>query len=176
MFLLGELKGSEVSENIVLNGTVPVPTGNQYDTPLTAAKGLTVGDVRIVGFTSGVLLQTILSSETERRHMRIWLQPAPDAARVCLILGKRTINPFAQDEDTPLLRGISASLIAYAASDMFTKLGNDKAAAAQQSAAEKAMNTLVSLETQQGAFSARVIPYTDGMGSDGYSLTKRGWM
>ena len=158
VFISGESEGSMVSENVVLNGTRPVKTRYLYNTPLTISKTVTAGDVLVFGFSSGAELQRIPAAATEKRHMRIWVQPAPSAAQVCLVLGKRTINPFVQDEDTTLLRGIGATLIASSAADMFMRLGNDKASMDQRKQAKEALQALITLETQQGAFNARVLP------------------
>jgi hypothetical protein len=163
IFVMGESRGSEVSESVELNGAIPVQTVNEYDTPLTVAKGPTRGDVTVLGHTSGAQLERILADERERKHMRLWLQPTPPAT-VCLVLGKRTIKPLVQNEDTPMLRDIQDVLISAACGDMFAKLGNDKAAKEARAQAETALQTLVSLETQQGAYSACVVPDVEPYG------------
>lgn len=160
VFVMGESAGEEVSETVVLNGTTAVQTASLYDTPLTIAKNITVGDVTVSGVTSSAVLVKILAGERERKHMRIWLQPTPPAT-VCLALGKRRIKPLVQDEDTPLLRDIQGALIAAASADMFSKVGDKDAAVAARSQADAALKTLVNLETEQGAFSACVVPEVD---------------
>ena len=180
VFVVGESLGSMVSENVVLNGTTPVQTVNKIDTPLTVSKKTTVGDVTVSGSTSGAILERILASETERRHMRIWVQPSPSTAQVCLVLGKRVINPFVQDEDTTLLRGVGATLIAGAAADMFARIGKAAESADQRTQAKEALQALVSLETQQGSFNARVLPSVEFSSDDnalysGSGLTKSGY-
>lgn len=156
----GEIRGDEVTETVTLQGNVPVQTINEYDTPLMVAKDITHGDVTVTGATSGVQLVKLLSTERERKHMRLWLQPTP-AATVCLVLGKRRITPFAQPEDTPLLRDVQDVLINAACGDMFAKMGDKDSAASAREAAGTALKTLVSLETEQGAYSACVVPETD---------------
>lgn len=165
--VIGEIRGSEASETVVLQGTVPQLTINEYDTPLMIAKELTHGDVTVTGATSGVQLIRILATERERKHMRIFLHPTPTATTV-LILGKRRITPFAQAEDTPLLRDIQDVLINAAAGDMFAKSGDKDSAASARDAANTALETLVDLETNQGAYCAQVVPETDGYYGDGY--------
>lgn len=161
IFVMGESNGSEASETVTLNGIQPVQTRTLYDTPITVAKSLTVGNITVTGKTTGYILQTLLSSERERKHIRLWLQPTPSSAQVCLILGKRRIKPLVTDEDTPLLRDVQATLIAAATADMFMKMGNTTAATDARGQADSALKTLIDLETSQGAYSATVIPYTE---------------
>jgi hypothetical protein len=180
VFIMGESNGIIVSENIILNGTVPVVSVNKFDTPLTVSKTVTDGDVVVLGATTGADLERILAANTENRHMRIWMQPTPDAAKVLLILGKRTMTPFAQDEDTTLLRDIGATLISGAAADMFSKIGNDKASADQRKQATEALKTLIDLESKQGAMTARIIPSPDFPYGEydvgfGHGMTKSGY-
>ncbi len=165
VFVMGELRGSEVSETVTLNGNVPVLTLNEYDTPITVAKEITRGDVTVTGETSGVQLVRILAAERERKHMRIWLQPTPEAT-VCLVLGKRNIKPLVQNEDTPLLRDIQGILIAAASADMFAKMGKDKSASDAREEADSALKIMVDLETNQGAYSACVVPDVEPYGYD----------
>lgn len=169
VFVMGESAGGHVSENVVLNGTTEVLTANDYDTPLTVAKSVTVGDVRIRANTSNIVLETILAAERERKHMRLWIQPTPTATQTCLVLGKRTIKPLVQDEDTPMLRDVQSVLIAAASADMFSKMGNDKAAADARDQAKTSLEGLIKLETQQGAYSACVVPEVE------YSRSLNDW-
>jgi hypothetical protein len=162
VFIMGESSGIEVSETVTLNGTTPVISANTFDTPLTIAKSLTTGTLTVKGYTSATTFVTILASERERKHIRLWLQPAPSASYVCLVLGKRRIKPLVRDEDTPLLRDIQWALITASTADMFAKLGNDKGAMDFRAQSETAIKSLVELETQQGAFSATVVPDFSG--------------
>ena len=173
MFVMGELNGSEVSETVELTGTVAVSTRNKYDTPITVAKPTTTGNVSVYGASSGALLETIPFNERERKHIRIWIQPVPDATE-CLVLGKRKINPLVTDSDTPLLTNVSDILIMSAAADVFSKAGVDKSAKDMRDQASGAMNSLVGQETLQGAFSSRIIPDVEVSNYDYYTLTK-GW-
>lgn len=173
VFVMGEVRGSEVSETVTLNGNVPVQTLNEYDTPLTVAKEITKGDVTVTGGTTGTVLVRLLASELERKHMRIWMQPTP-VATVCLVLGKRRIKPLVQNEDTPMLRDIQGVLIAASSADMFAKAGNDKAATDARSEASNALKVMVDLEVGQGAYSARVVP--DIEPSDCYDFGYSGWL
>ncbi len=119
----------------------------------------------VTGETSGVQLVRILAAERERKHMRIWLQPTPEAT-VCLVLGKRNIKPLVQNEDTPLLRDIQGILIAAASADMFAKMGKDKSASDAREEADSALKIMVDLETNQGAYSACVVPDVEPYGYD----------
>lgn len=168
IFVMGESRGSEVSETVTLQGNVPVQTINDYDTPLTVAKPLTHGDVTVTGATSGAQLQRILAGERERKHIRLWIQPVPSAT-TALVLGKRRIKPLVQSEDTPILRDVQDVLINAAAGDMFAKAGDKDSAASAREAANTALKTLVDLETNQGSYSACVVPEVDGCyGEYGY--------
>ncbi len=173
--VMGEFNGSEVQETISLDGTKPVQTHYNYDTPITVAKDTTEGNVSVYGATSGALLETIPFNQRECKHIRIWVQPVPSATE-CLILGKRKINPLVTDQDTPIIRNCQHALIASAAMEVLLKAGSLTAQAMQQQA-DKAMADLVGLEITQAAFSATVVPYTEGYGSrnsDGWLRTARG--
>jgi hypothetical protein len=173
--IVGEIRGEEASEDVTLQGSLPVSTVNEYDTPLTIAKSITKGDLIVTGQTSGAELVRILASERERRHMRIWLQPTPGTVSVALILGKRKIKPLVSDEDTPLLRDIQAVLISAASGDMFAKLEKDKAATDARAEAEASLQALIALETQQGAYNACVVPDVDYYGA-GYDSWTEDWL
>src|SRR5207247_1457988 len=99
IFVRGESGGVEVSETVVLNGQTEVKTTYIYDAPLIVAKDITLGDVTVKAVTSGTFLQQLLAYETERKHIRLWLQPAPTSqdGTQCLILGKRKIHPITSD-------------------------------------------------------------------------------
>lgn len=162
VFIKGESAGREVSENVVLNGLTQVQTVNSYDVPLTVAKNITAGDVSVIGVSSLLLMETIPAAERERKHMRLWLQPHPGVQQTCLILGKRRIRPLVQDEDTPLLRDIQGVLIAAASADVLSMEPKATARAADfRSQAQSALNTLIDLETQQGATQPIVTPYVE---------------
>lgn len=170
VFVMGEGRGSsDISETVTLQGSVPVLTLNEYDTPLTVAKEITRGDVTVTGATTGTQLVRILAAERERKHMRIWMQPTP-VATICLVLGKRRIKPLVSNEDTPMLRDIQGVLIAAASGDMFAKAGNSKAAADAREEANTALKVMVDLETNQGAYSACVVPDVECYPEYGYDL------
>ncbi len=179
VFIRGEAGGVEVSETVTLNGTADVFTYNVYDMPMTIAKQVTAGDVTVYGRISALTLVRILAAERERKHIRLWLQPFPDDTidgTECLVLGKRRIHPFVRDEDTPLLRGIGNVLIAMATSAWFTKIGNDKGAAAASAEAKAAADVLIARETSQTAYQPRIIPFVEtGFGYGGDSLCSKGY-
>lgn len=159
VFVRGESAGAELTETVTLNGTTPVLTVNTYDVPLTIAKTAgTYGNVTIHGFTSTVLLQTLLAAEIEHKHVRLWLQPANTTGQNCFVLGKRRITPLVTDEDTPMLRDIENVLIEMSAADLFAKAGNAAAAQDCRAKAESALQTMIDLEVRQGAAAPRVIP------------------
>ena len=85
-----------------------------------------------------------------------------------------------QDEDTTLLRGVGATLIAGAAADMFARIGKAAESADQRKQAKEALQALITLETQQGLFNARVLPSVEISADDndlyyGSGLTKSGY-
>jgi len=172
VFIKGESAGVMVSETLVLNGTTSVVTQNDYDVPLTLSKLVSTGDVIVVGFTSGAQLERILAAETERKHIRLWLQPN-GVPGTMLVLAKRRIRPLLQDEDTPLLSDIQNVLIYAATSECFTKLKDAPSAADAKGKADAALKTLLDLNTQQGAASPRVIPYAEAYAD--YSNNCEGW-
>lgn len=166
--LMGMSAGDEVSETVTLNGLAPVISAHSYDEPLTIAKQATEGVITVTGVISAVELQVLQPSELERKHIRIWLHPPNTTGATCLVAGKRRINPFVTDEDTPLLRAIQGPLIDLAVADMFDRPGGDMKKA--DSARERGMagvKRLVDLETKQGADMARIIPYAEPIGCSG---------
>lgn len=167
----GELNGSEVSETVTLTGTTPVSTKNKYDTPITVAKDITLGNVSVNGVTSGALLQTLLANQREKRHIRIWVQPVPSATE-CLILGKRKIAPLSSDQDTPIIRNCQHVLIPAVAAQVLRKDGKDSKE--YQMEADQAYQELVNLYINQAAYSSMVVPDTGGCYGD-LTLTKAGW-
>jgi hypothetical protein len=155
----GESAGDILQESVNLNGTSPVYTGFTYDSPLTAAKQLTVGDITITGAASGVNLGTLRSYERERKRMRLWIQPHSTAAHHCLVLGKRAMKPLVQDEDTPGIRNIANYLIHMATSDAYSKLGDKPGAAECKMKADASLQALLDLEVRQNSVGSRVIPW-----------------
>lgn len=166
VFIRGESAGAEVTEEVTMAGTTPVQTVFTYDTPLTIAKGATVGTVIMTGATSTVELQRLLPNETERKHIRLWLHPQNAAGTACLILGKRRIQPLQSDEDTPMLRDIQGVIIEMTVADMLTRAGNAKGATEARAKAKDALQSLINLETRQGAAAPRVIPSIEPMAYD----------
>ena len=162
----GESSGAEVNETVTLTGTTPVTTANLYDVPLTVAKGITVGALTVVGYTSTTALLVLPANEGERKHVRLWVHPAnPGISSTVMVLGKRKIVPLLTDEDTPLLPNISQILIDAACADMFSKLGKPAESAESQKKAGEALKVLIDLETRQAARHRRVVPV----------VTDRGW-
>lgn len=171
--LRGESGTNERTETITLNGTTPVTSTFTYTVPLTIAKGVTAGDVSVTGFTSSTLFQTLLAAERERKHMRLWLKPAPGTVDETLIIGKRKITPLDTDEDTPLLRKSANVLIYGAVADMFDHLGKPAEADNARKKAAVAMQVLKEGELKQNARQPRVIPSVEASYSyDGNWLSK----
>jgi hypothetical protein len=166
VFVRGETATGLVTETITLNGTTFVTSTYSYLVVLNCSKELTSGNVVVVGDTSGLPLSVIPPNVREQRFIRIQLRPTPTANVTCKILCKRKITPLVQDEDTPLLRDIGNVLINLAASDMFAKLGKDKAAADAKTKADGALKTLIDLERNQGANSFQIIPEVESTGAE----------
>lgn len=164
ILIRGESQGVELIETLILSIT-PALSNWPYDTPITIAKPLTKGGILIEGHESGTYLGTLYPLDRETRYMRLWLQPTPtdQDGNKALILGKRRCNPLVTDEDTPILRGIGNILINMTAADMFTVSGNKELAAAMSAKAQGALEILKHKETQQNAFSQRILPYVDSM-------------
>jgi hypothetical protein len=164
IFIRGESNGTEVYEEVVFGdpSTSPVLSAYAYDVPIIVGKEITNGDVTVNGASTSALLQYLPSGERERRHQRIWLQPNPgDDVQNVLVLGKRKILPLWTDEDTPIITGAQTVLIAGAAADLFTRLGNPNDAATQSNKAGVASKSLMQLNTDQNAFSPMIMPYIE---------------
>jgi hypothetical protein len=178
VFIRGESGGTEVIEEVVLGvpqdpdsppapittpptdpATTPQPTRYAYDVPLTISKDLTVGDVTVNSTSSDQLLELIPAGARERKHLRLWLLPPPASADMtCIVLGKRKITPLRTDEDTPIMSGAAAVLIAGAAADLFTKLGNNAGAGVYQAKAAASAKVLASENMDQNAYAPKLVP------------------
>jgi len=162
VFVRGETSGHEVTEEVILNGTTPVKTAHAYDLPLTVAKGLTTGSVTVNADSSFALLLQLAPNERERKHLRIWLLPNPEAQpddqNKAVILGKRRITPLLSDEDTPIITGCQNVLINMAAADTVLKLGDKERATVMQTKAAEALQILKTVNTDQSAYNPRFIP------------------
>jgi hypothetical protein len=161
VMIRGENAGGIVEESVTLNGIQPVYTVSTYDTPLTVAKGITLGKVTVMGAGSNEVLEVLLPNERERKHMRLWIQPNSENIHNCLLLGKRHINPLIQDEDTPMIRAIANVLISLAATECFIKAGNAAGIAEFKGKADAALKSLLEQETNQQTRSPRVVPYVE---------------
>lgn len=155
----GEGGGDIFSESVLLNGTNPVYTENTYNTPLTIAKGITMGDITIFGASSSLNLDILRANEREKKRMRLWIQPKSGSVHNCLILGKRVIKPLVQNEDTPAIRNIANYLIHSAVSESYAKIGNTQGAADCKVKADAALQSLLDLEVRQNSIGTRVIPW-----------------
>ena len=185
VFIRGESGGIEVTEEVILEApaTTPVTTRFSYDVPLTIAKPQTKGDVPVHGVSTAQLYQFLPADERERKHQRIWLLPAPtnppefspsttiDCEDGVLVLGKRQITPLRTDEDTPIITGAQGVLIAAAAADLFTRLGNDNSANIYRTRADSSAKVLLNENTDQSAYSPKIVPmvepYALGAGFEG---------
>jgi hypothetical protein len=168
VFIMGEIQGREVREEVQLNGFTPVLTANQYDVPITIAKGITAGDVTVSGATSGLILERIPAQRREMKHLRIWLLPNPNGSEAppfgsadtwkCLVLAKRRIVPLVTEEDTPIISSCQQVLIHGAAADCFRKAGQVDQAREFEAKASAGFIALKTLHTDQAAHIPRFIP------------------
>jgi hypothetical protein len=87
-----------------------------------------------------------------------------------MILGKRKIIPLQTEEDTPIITGAQGVLIAGAAADLYGRLGNADLSQKYASRAEAATRVLVSENTDQAAYSPKIVPQIEpfalGVGVD----------
>jgi hypothetical protein len=165
VFVRGESGGVEVSETVVLSGTIPKSTVYGYDMPITVAKPVTTGDITVSGFASATFLLQLLAEEKERKHIRLWIQPTPrdeDGVKA-LICGKRKCKPLVNDNDTPILRGLAHYLISKTCCWLFTKSGDTAMAAKMDAEASTSMSNMISKEISQNAYSTRIIPKVEPM-------------
>lgn len=166
VFIRGESGGTEVTEEVILGSTLTERiTQYAYDVPLTISKPITDGDVTVNGAISTQLYQFIPAGERERKHIRLWILPPPPASANtmdcedgCMILGKRKITPLRSEEDTPIITGAQGVLIAGAVADLFTRLGNNESANIYRTRAEASAKVLVLENTDQSAYSPKIVP------------------
>jgi hypothetical protein len=155
----GEGGGDIFMESVMLNGTAPVYTNYTYETPLTIAKGITLGDISVFGAASSLNLDVLFANERQRKRMRLWIQPKSGSVHHCLVLGKRVIQPLVQDEDTPGIRNIANYLIHMAVSESYAKLGNTQGAIDCKAKADASLQSLLDLEVRQNSIGTRVVPW-----------------
>ena len=110
-------------------------------------------------------LEVIPRDKREMKHQRLWFLPRPDNSSLapgefftCLIFAKRKINPLQTDQDTPIITGAEAVLIAAAAADVFRKLGQADQATAFQAKADASAKVLQSKNENQQAHEPRFVP------------------
>ena len=158
IFIRGESSGQIYEESVQLNGLSQVYTARAYDVPLTLAKPETHGDITVRGAFSNAPLQTLYANQTERKHMRLWIQPSNTTAHSCLILGKRKITSLVDDSDTPMIRNVHNVLINAAVA----AISKDAAVSQKYGVrAASALKTLIDGETNQQSRTPRVIPYVE---------------
>lgn len=168
VFIRGEqTNGAEFSETVVLNGTTNVAMASALLVPLTISKGITAGTITVTGFSSGTLYQTLLPTEREKKHIRLWIQPNTGVAASCLVLGKRKIRPLQTDEDTPMIRGIGYALICSASADLLRPKGQSDVVDTYKEDAGRAVQSLINQFTEQAAYSQQVVPWVEPMAWDG---------
>ncbi len=170
--------GAEQAETVLLNGTSAASCSQVFLLVTTAAKAITAGTVTIRGLTSGTLFQTLWPEESERKHPRIRLHEAPsDATKSLLILGKRRFRPMTSDLDTPLLRGLDNAILSYARADEWKRQRQYTKSSAEAQEAGAQVQIALSLEKDQGAAIARIVPWEDGndqLALDGYAFSGKG--
>lgn len=171
--IVGQLAGEEITETLTLNGTTVVQSANSYDLLFTVSKQATAGNVTVKGVTSNTTLVTLQAAETERRHVRLRLLEAPQAAITLMILGKRKAPALTNDSDQPALRGIDPCLEAFVLADVYEwqRQGDDAAAKRQEAMALR--EQLQETECFHAANIQQLVPY-DGHDS-GYPLTGKGF-
>jgi len=113
----GENGATEYRETVSLNGLTVVPTTRNYETPIIIAKDTTAGTITVKDASDNVI-QTLPPDEKDRRHCRIRLVPGPTSSKAILVLCKRKPQPLIDDLDTPTLRGIDNTWLAYVTADM----------------------------------------------------------
>ena len=132
MMLRGEViaTGTQVEENIRLNGTTPVTSYWSYDISDHGVQRHNAGVCDGKCTSDGALLVQLLPYQRESKHQRIALLPLPDPSLLApgalyhvFIIAKRAIRPLLSDQDTPIITGAQQVLIAAAAADVFRKLG-----------------------------------------------------
>jgi hypothetical protein len=173
VFIRGELlaTGIEQTEEVTLNGNIPVDTVKYYDVPLTISKDVTLGDLTVNAADDDALLslEVIPANERERKHQRILLSPVPTtvagafqgtpgALGDLLILGKRHILPLRADNDTTIITGVHQVLISAAAADLYLSLGKPELAQPLQAKAEAAAKMLMKKNEDQQAREPRFVP------------------
>lgn len=153
--------GTQVEEQITLNGTTPVTTVWSYDIPITIAKNITWGYVTVNAQSDNRSLVQLLPYQRESKFQRLWFLPAPQQPGYALVLGKRTIRPLLTDQDTPIITGVQQVLIAAAAADLFRKLEKHDLATAMLQKADGSMKVLKDKNTDQAASAPRFVPQVE---------------
>lgn len=171
--IFGEFQGAEYRETITLTGGTPVNSAYSYDVCLTLSKQATRGKVVIT--SAGASLIELSPTERERKHPRIWLHAAPqDAGTLILVLGKRHIDPLANDADTVLVRTIVNALLAYAQGDALEWLRQYGKAQVKFKEGADLVGEAKKAEKSQGGQMQQIIPEPYG-GWDGRVSASGAW-
>lgn len=157
------------SASVNLNGTTPVnilASIPDFDSFTSLTRASNTSKVTFSQNTGDGLLviASIYPNETESRYLRIRLLQSPkDTTKSVLILGKAKFQAMNSDNDTPLIpRNIDNALIAFGLADMLDRQRQYDKAQLKVSEAGQLLDQAKRLETQEGAASARIIPWVDG--------------
>lgn len=142
-------------------------TINSYDNVFTITKPETKGSIQVIGATSRKRLLTLTPTESERKHLRIWILPNLGTTGVStspgtvLVLGKCIMMPLLNEHDTPQLRNVSNILINAAASNILLRLGNKDLGKELQNKAAALVQVFTKAETEQNAHEEIIVPYVE---------------
>lgn len=155
--LFGEYQGEEYRETLILQGGTPVNSVRSYDVLLTLSKPATAGNVIVQA--AGASLLELGPEDRERKHPRLWIHAAPEAAgTTILVLGKRKLEPLANDADTPIVRTITNALLAYAQGDALEWLRQYGKAQVKFKEGADLVGEAIAAEKKQGGHVTQLIP------------------
>lgn len=135
-----------------------------------AFSGYAICDGTQITFVANPTILNLQPADTEApKRQRIRLLDIPSQADTIRVLGKRTVPPFASDNDTPGVSGMEAPLMALAYYDMLHRdeRGGSKEASDALEEAAGLLKQLEAEEVTQGASNSRIMPES-GFGPDEY--------
>ena len=156
----GTYQGNDQYEEISINSFAPIVTTSLWDEIDSLSKPVTIGEITIRN-PSAVVLVTLQTWETEKRHQRIMILEQAHTDYNVLVLGKKRCPTLTNDNDAPMIRGADAALLCMVQADLLRRDREYTKAQLKDAEAKAQLKKMIDDETNQEAFTARVTPIAE---------------
>lgn len=124
---------------------------------LSVTKPTTVGAVSLI-LDSDYVVRMTAAQTAAPRYLRLRLSPVPTEATALKALVKLKAQVLVDDDDTPQLRGIENTLLAFAQGDMLERQRRYGQAAAKMQEGLALLEQIKRTEVMQEAVTTRIVP------------------